>query len=55
MSAYDHDEIRSGRVWEPAILTVVAILPLGWLLWDSGQLRTSQAEEGPPLEPRNAH
>lgn len=55
ISAYDHDEIRSGRVWEPAILTVLAILPLGWLLWDSGLLRTSRAEEGPPLEPRNAH
>ena len=55
IAAYDHDEIRSGRVWEPAILTLVAILPLGWLLWDSGLLRTSQAEEGPPLEPRNAH
>ena len=55
VSAYDHEAIRSGRVWEPAILTVVAILPLGWLLWDSGLLRTSQAEEGPPPEQRSAH
>ena len=55
ISAYDHDEIRSGRVWEPAILTVVAILPLGWLLWDSGLLRTPRADEGSPLEPRSAH
>ncbi len=55
ISAYDHEEIRSGRVWEPAILTVVAILPLGWLLWDSGMLRTSRAEEGLPPESRSSH
>ena len=52
VSAYDHDEIRSGRVWEPAVLTFVAILPLGWLLWDSRLLRTSQADEDPPVEAR---
>ena len=54
ISAYGHEEIQSGRVWEPAILTVVAILPLGWLLWDSGVLRTTEAEESPPIESRSA-
>jgi hypothetical protein len=49
ISAYDHEEIRSGRVWEPAIRTVVAMLPLGWLLWESGLLRTSPAEARPPV------
>ncbi len=48
ISAYDHEDISSGRVWEPAILTVAAILPLGWLLWDSGLLRASQPEARPP-------
>ena len=55
VSAYDHEAISSGRVWEPAVLTVVAILPLGWFLWDSRLLRTSHAEEAPPPEPRSAH
>lgn len=55
VSAYDHDAIRSGDVWEPAIRTVVAILPLGWFLWDSGFLRTRPAREAPPTEPRSAH
>jgi hypothetical protein len=54
ISAYDHEDIRSGRVWEPAIRTIVAILPLGWFLWESGVLRSTRAEERPPLEPRGA-
>lgn len=54
ISAYDHEDIRSGRVWEPAALTLVAILPFGWLLWDSRLLRTAQPVEAPP-EPRGAH
>lgn len=54
ISAYGHEEIREGRVWEPAILTIVAILPLGWFLWDSGVLRTRQADERPAPEPHSA-
>ena len=55
ISAYDHEAIRDGRVWEPAILTLVAILPLGWLLWESGLLRaTGPAKDAPPPEPGSA-
>jgi len=53
ISAYDHEEIRSGRVWEPAIRTLVAILPLGWLLWEAPLLRADRAD-APPLEPPRA-
>jgi hypothetical protein len=52
ISAFDHEEIRAGRVWEPAIRTLLAILPLGWLLWESRLLRASpaprQAQARPP-------
>jgi hypothetical protein len=48
IAAYGHEEIRTGDVWEPAIRTLVAIVPLGWLLWDSRLLRVDRPE-GPPL------
>ncbi len=53
IAAYDYEEIRSGRVWEPAIRTLVAILPLGWLLWESELLRANRTQ-APPLEPHSA-
>ena len=56
ISTYDRDDLRSGQVWEPAVLTLVAILPLGWLLWESGVLRARRDDEGgPAMEPRSAH
>ena len=53
ISAYDHEAIRTGRVWEPAIRTLVAILPLGWLLWESRLLRADRRADAPPLEPHS--
>lgn len=50
IAAFDHEAIRAGRVWEPAVRTIVAILPLGWLLWESRLLRS--VRPGPhPVQP----